>query len=205
MRFIKFSIVLLLSIAITGCTSKDFFFGDYYNAGLDKNNCYYNKDNVLFASRNGKCSFYADTLVGMRSNKESYIVLFSSLGTGTGTGYSALYDIDKQNVDELASIFIEFYKWSKLPEDERLAKASRLNNELRTKTNLATLGVPVEYTYINKIQPEMNFKEYNDTPLLMLNYHDSTYGVPDNRYWLFTSEGALKFAVMIKRTSQLLK
>lgn len=203
MRFKRNILLALLSVLLSACSSKDLFFGDYYNAGLDHNMCFYKEDSLFHPSKNGTCFFQSNTLIGMRSNKESFLVLFGTLASSTG--YTAVYDVDRNNVDKLLNIFIDFVKWSKLPPKEREREAILFNNSAASSNKVAT-GWNIEYIYLNSAPKTMNYDKYKNTPLLKINNKGVSYlGVPLEETWLLTPEQAIKFVLVIKKTSTLLK
>lgn len=193
MKYIYLITVLLL----TGCNTNNLFSGDYYTTELKDNVCYYNYDNVVFKSRNGTCSFLASTWIGVRSHKESYLVLFE----GTGNP-SWVYDINKQNVFELSAYLQKFIDWSKLNEQERVKQAEIFNGSSESKSGIAALGETYSYTYVNK-SSEPHFTDYKDKPVLMIYNPVKNFGVNDSQVWLMTPKEAERFIVFINRTAQL--
>lgn len=195
-------LLVLLSGLLSACSSKSLFFGDYYKAGLDNNMCFYKEDSLFHPAQNGTCFFESDVLIGMRSNKESFLIMFGTLASSTG--YTAIYDVDKNNVDELSNIFIDFVKWSKLNERDRISEAAEFNDSKSSNNKVAT-GHDIKYLYLNNAPNTMNLSKYKNTPLLKINNKGASYlGVPLEETWLFTPEQAIKFVLVIKRTSTLL-
>ncbi|CDZ86744.1 hypothetical protein BN1086_04997 [Citrobacter koseri] len=196
-------LLVLLSLLLSACSSKSLFLGDYYNAGLDDNMCFYKEDSFFHPSRNGTCIFESDTVIGMRSNKESFLVLFGTIASSTG--YTAVYDIDRNNVDELSDIFMNFVKWSQLNNKEREREAALFNNSSASGNKAATKW-DIEYSYLNTAPKTMNYNKYKNTPLLKINNKGHSYlGIPLEETWLLTPEQAIKFVLVIKRTSMFLK
>ncbi|EKJ4060149.1 hypothetical protein PG126_004635 [Salmonella enterica] len=203
MIFKRNILLVLLSLSLSACSSKSLFYGDYYNAGLDDNMCFYKEDSFFHPSENGTCFFESDTVIGMRSNKESFLVMFSTLASSTG--YTAVYDVDRNNVDDLSNIFIDFVKWSKLNPKEREREAILFNNSAVSSNKVATRW-NIEYSYLNSAPKTMNYNRYKNTPLLKVNNKGASYlGIPLEETWLLTPEQAIKFVLVIKRTSLLLK
>ncbi|GDD17145.1 TPA: hypothetical protein JLN09_002092 [Escherichia coli] len=203
MIFKRNILLVSLSLLLSACNSKSLFFGDYYKAGLDNNMCFYQEDSFFHPSKNGTCFFESDTLIGMRSNKESFLVMFSTLASSTG--YTAVYDVDRNNVNELSNIFINFVRWSELPPKERARKALLFNNSSASNNEVATRW-NLEYKYLTSAPNTMNHNKYKNTPLLKVNNKGASYlGVPQEETWLLTPRQAIKFVSVIKRTSMLLK
>ncbi len=203
MMFTRNIFFFLLSLLLSACSSKYLFFGDYYKAGLDNNVCFYQEDGFFHPSRNGTCIFSSEILIGMRSNKESFLVMFPTLASSTG--YTAVYDVDRNNADELSNIFIRFVEWSKLPPKERARESLLFNNNSSSNNKIAARINP-EYKYLNTSPKTMDNDKYKNTPLLKINNKGSSYlGMPVEETWLLTPQQAIKFASLIKRTSMILK
>ncbi|EHV2051909.1 hypothetical protein KZ126_004990 [Salmonella enterica] len=203
MKNVKTILAVAFTIILSACSSRSIFIGDYYNAGLDDNMCYYNLNNNVYTSRNGTCSFLSKTLFGMRSNKEEFIVLFSSLGSSTG--YTSVYHVNKNNVNELSKIFTDFISWSSLDESERLKEANTFNNSGKSKNQIGSNSDRIEYSYINKAPETILYENYRNKPVLMIHKYQTYFGYPNDQVWLITPEGSEKFVSFLQKTSQSLK
>lgn len=187
-------LLVLLSSLLSGCSAIGPLYGDIYTKS-DDNVCFY-------IEADGTCLFLSSTYVQMRNDKNSFRVLFTS------TFYSQFsypYNVDKNNADELLNVFVTFFKWSQLNENDRIVEASKFNGSNLSKNNVATVYDSAEYSYLNKAPSTINYDDYMNTPLLKIYLKSSFLGIESNRTWLFTPKNALKFALMLKVESSFLK
>jgi outer membrane protein assembly factor BamE (lipoprotein component of BamABCDE complex) len=192
MRHLKITAILLLATLLSGCS-----LNKEYHKGLSRNLCYYNHDNIVYKSRNGTCSFLADTIYSTAYNNKSYTLLFSSLSADSG--YMNVFEVTKQNTPEIISLFKDFIAWSELEQPQMQIEEFKFNNSENSKKQVATsASAKKQFQYISKPPKTLGYEEYENSPLMLIQLNLSLFGFPMTDYWLITPEDARKLIVLIQ-------